>query len=703
MTTLTDKAAHLLAAVDLTRPELAGVRSAADPAGALLAHLARSPRPRFRFEYEQKPQFLAFLRENYAAWRAFDTAGADRIAAMTIPQAQGPRALAEIAALGQAWWATGDPKYGAAFERFYLAVPTGEMFNWAEFNGMQGAIELDAYFLLTDCPAFTAAGRIAFLDHLAAITANAWDAYTSRWQPLMLGPEGHNWYLHGMHGLPFFGLLFPEFSRAEFFVRSGWSVVEEHVRGHLKADGGARETAIGYQLGSMENLWDMYLIARRNGYPMSGDLAERLLHATKFLLQLMTPLGGIPSFGDGGHTPGGLTRLAAIATALTGDRECKWYAEQCRAQRVGVATEAPGVIPLDALWAVGLEGAAAYAATRARNPQLASVLLGQTGYAALRDGTAPDARYLAVAAADRGPIVTSHGHNDIFSLDVVANGVRFIGEMGCAPYGDTPGRDYDQKTEAHTCLAIDGMEQVPLLSEWRWSACAIPAVRRWISEDTHDFFHGVHEGYYRYREHETLHARKVFFVKAAPSYWVVLDWLESQPENNYRAYFHGCVPGRLDGTAILLGKDGGARLAILPPAGDAVTAACVTNAGLTAYIREKGLQAEEYPCFAYARRAASDCLVWVLVPLAPGAGVPQVRRLPVTLNGAAADAHAAVAVEIVFPGHTDTLCVSHRDYDADLCFGAERAWGFLAFRRRTAAGGVTLAVEHTMADGVCGR
>ena len=698
-----EKAAHLMQYVDLERAELSEVRAAADPAAAFVAHLARPPRPRFRFEYERKAELLAFLHQHYEAWRSFDAAQADRIAALTVEQAQRPRALSGVAELGKAWWATGDPKYGAAFERFYLAVPTGQMFNWSEFNGTQGAIELDAYFLLLDCESFTTEGRIAFLDHLHALTDCSWDVHTSRWEQVMLGPEGHNWYLHGMHVLPLFGMLFPEFRRADFFLRTGWSVVEEHVRGHYKADGGARETTLGYQAGSMLNLWDFYLFAHRNGHPVSPGFADRLLNATKFLLHLASPQGGLPSFGDGGHSAGGLTQLAAVAAALTGDGECKWYAEHCRRHQHTAPTETPGQIPLCAFWDVGLAGARTYARTRPRNPNHISVLMGPTGYVAMRNCDSPQASYMAIAAADRGPIVTSHGHNDVFSLEVHAGGVRFIGEMGCAPYGKSPGRMYDQSTRAHTCLAIEGMEQTPIVDEWRWAGRTIPAVRRWISEDTHDFFHGVHEGYYRYPEHMTLHARKVLFVKPEPGYWVVLDWVESNVQNAYCAYFHGCVPGGLDEKRILLGDEGGVRLGVIPPEGDDISAERVKEEGLDAYTTEKKLDPENCPCFVYRKRAASDCFAWVLMPLGPGQAAPQVRRIPVKLNGTEADPHGARALEIAFGDCTDRICVSHKDFDASLDFGGESAWGHLAFRRTRADGVTLLSFEHTMPDGICGR
>jgi len=695
MHSISDKAAHLLHGIDLTRPELASVRDAADPAAALLAHLQTPPRGRFLFEYERKAEMLAFLREQYAGWRHFDTAAADRLAAFTIPQAQGPRATANVSALGRAWWATGNPAYGAAFQRFYLETETGGMFNWDDFNGSQVAHEIPAWLLLQDCPGFTAEGRIAFLDHLYAIVEDAWDGRTSQWRQIGLGSEGHNWYIHGVHGVPYFALLFPEFTRSREFLRTGWSVVEEHVRGHYRADGGARETTPGYQQGTMLCLWELYLVARRNGHPVAARFEETLLNATRFLLRLMTPDGSVPAYGDSHYDAGGLTTLAATAAAISGDRECKWYAEYCRAFRDGVCEETPGQLPEAAFWLTGLEGSAAYEETRAKDPRQVSILLGDTGYAALRD----DDCYLAIAAADRGPIVTSHGHNDIFSVEVHANSERFLGQPGIAPYGESPGRDYDESTASHSVLTLAGVEQAAITGEWRWSQTVIPAVPRWISEETHDFFHGVHEGFYRWPEHQVLHARKVFFMKSAPSYWVIIDWLDADVECDYEIYFQACRPGRSDGANIRLGREGHSHLTIVPPAEDGLSPERVQSEGYAAYCRETNVSPDDYPAFVYKKRAGATSFAWVLAP----GEAPAVRRLPVSLNGAPQDAWGATALEIRFPGCTDLLCVSHRDFDGVLDYASYQAFGFLSFRRLLSDGTEALAIDHTMADGRCGR
>ena len=182
-----NKAEHLLAYVDWDRPGKRPIGRAADPAVVLVEFLARRRYSPFRFEFGRKPEILRFLRRHYAAWRPYDTTAADCLARCSVEQARQPRATAGIAELGKAWWATGNPKYGTAFERFYLRVPTGKMFNWDSFNGSQGAHELDAWFLLLDCPGFATAGRIAFLDHLCAIADFAWDDATSKWGQCSLG------------------------------------------------------------------------------------------------------------------------------------------------------------------------------------------------------------------------------------------------------------------------------------------------------------------------------------------------------------------------------------------------------------------------------------------------------------------------------------------------------------------------------------
>jgi hypothetical protein len=723
---MADKLADLLARVDLNnpaRPDLAGIAKAKDPAAALLAALDAPPRGRYRFEHERKADILAFVREHYAGWRKFDTAPAEKFVNFDLGTLGQGRITADIVALGRAWWATGDEKYGKALGRIFGGVKTGDGFNWGSFNATQVTKDMDAYFMLKDCPGFSQDDRIAFFDHLSALADDSWDTHTATWSQLSLGPEGHNWYIHGMEGLPLFGAMFPEFKRSRYFIDAPWSMFEEHLRGHIKADGGARETTLGYQMGTTRILWELYLHGVRNGIPMASNSAEILLRTTRFLLELASPEGTMPAYGDTAPHTDGVLNCAAMAAAVTGDNEMKWYAEHLRQlpprkwQREqattgkcaseGGMTETPGQIPESAFWRVGLGGAATYAAARARNPHRTSVLMDLTGYAAMRDGDGIDANYMAICAAARGPIVTSHGHNEIFATEVHADGRRFIGELGPAGYGESVGRDYDMTTAAHNTLEILGMEQVPLKGEWRWHGRVRPQIQRWISEPTHDFFDGAHEGYYKYQVNDVLHRRKVLFIKkhgeVKRGYWVVFDWMLADQTYDYRLNFHGVRPGKVLNDYIRIGEDGGTQLAIVAPTGDPLKIEQLQSAGHDAYISEKKLEAEWYPWFGMTQRAASHCFVTVLMPVQPGEDAPKVERLPAKWSRHDAASHDVTAVRIAHREGVDTVCISHKDHDDELTFGNEKAWGWLALRRVNAAGQTVLNIEHVKRDGIAER
>lgn len=704
MQTIKDKAASVLAQVNWERAELAGLRGDERPAEALVAHLERPPRPAYHFEIARKADVLAFLSQ-YASWRTFSTKEADRLVE-ALPK--NPNATRGLRELGLAWWATGNPQYAATFEHVFLAHDTGSVEPDWHFRSLAAQGDLQAYLMLQDCPALSIDGRIAFFDHLLHTNSGAFDQVLMDYRHVHIGPNGHNYWSNSSISLPELGLLFPEFTRSAFFLRAGDSVLEEHMRNNYKADGGSRETAFAYQAHTMIQLWTAWMLHAKNGVAFSPAFRERLFAGTQFILRLMTPRGGFPKYGDSEHAPGQLTLLAAIATAATADGEFKWYAEACRRCLPGTEGERPGHLPHAAFWHCGLAGARVYEQTRAQAPALGSVLMAPTGLAALRDGVTPTASYLAIIAAERGPFVTSHGHSDIFSLDVTAGGERFIGEPVCKMYGYSEGRQYELSTASKSTLMVNGRTQVGTPEPFRFDRTVIPTVLRWISAPTHDFFHGVHEAYFRHGAYEALHERKIFFLKAspgqpAPGYWVVLDYVEAVQANDYTISFQGLHPGKLDGTTALLHAPSGTGFAIVPPAGDALTVSTDISPARQAFLKEYGFDAEQHPSFIYRLRATDACLVWVLAPLTPAQSAPAVRRIPVQINGYAAPLMAATAVEIDFGGCRDILCVSHKDFDSQLEFADETVWGNLAFRRIAADGARLLAFENTVRDGVCGR
>lgn len=668
--------------------------------------LINTPRPGFGVEVERKNEVLAFLDQHYTNWRQRAVADAQPFMKMTEDDAKKPFALVHVQTLGRAWWATNDPAYGQAFEQLYLTTDTGDLFNWAHFAGAQGLRELPAHLMLMDCPGYSSQGRIAFLDHLFALCDIAWDRYASRWNQLTLGTQGHNWHLYGIETLPYVGTLFPELKRAEFYRRTSWSVIEEHLRGNYHRDGGSRETCPGYHRGSMLKLWQLYGFAKRHDIALGADFQKLLLRATHFLINILSPEGCLPSFGDMGSPS--MVDMTAIATANSGDPLCKWATEFARHQSEVDTPAAAGQIPEIAFWQVGLAGAQAYAKVQSQAPQKRSICLPDTGLAVLRDSWQQGASSMAISAAARGPIVTSHGHNDIFTFELSAMGTRFMGQPGFAPYGESDGRGYDIATRGHNCVTIQGREQLPIVNEWRWDGCVLPRIRRWDLDQDIEIFYAAHEGFCRANQ-STIHERKIIFIKSkadaadqlTPGYWVVFDRLESHTTQTYEAWFHGCVEAESDGHNVIYTAADMNRLALVPPCDDKLQLRLDNDPAYEDYAKSAGFDLATHPVHVYDAAHDSHCFIWVLMPLASDEELPKVKRLPVRLNDIEMPSHIASAVRVTHRGLVDTLCLNHQYYDAQLvCDGGIDAWGQTVFQRATADGEVHSKVVRRTKDGV---
>lgn len=637
---------------------------------------------------------------------------------MTPEQARKPRAQGGIEAMGKAWWATGDTQYAKAYEQFYLTTNTGDLFNWGPFAGGQAAVEFPAHLFMLDCPAYSSQGKIAVLDHLLTLNQNAWEKHTARWSTLMLGPEGHNWYMHGIDSIPYLATLFPELTQADFLLKTSWSIVEEHLRGNYHRDGGSRECTPSYHGGSIRILWSMYAMLKHNNHASvikpSPAFESNLLRATHFLIRAMTPLGGVPAFGDSGATHGALASILSLAAVLSGDGLCKWAAEQSHKHLKNTIKPQPGTLPYAAFWVLGIDGAKAYEAVKATPPSFKSTCLPDSGFALMRHHWQGDSTGMAINAATRGTIVTSHEHNDIFSFDLYAKGTCFMGQAGIAAYGKSPGRSYDVSTRAHNCLTIKDQEQLPIATEWRWSTTVIPRIRRWDVTDTLEIFHGVHEGFCRFTTQGTaenpdqmmIHERKILFLKSEADgrspYWVILDRVTANKSLPYEIWFHSCVPSTSTGNNLLLKAADDNALYLCPPVSDELALRQDTSDDRTAYAAEAKFDLSQHQAWCYQKQAESHVFAWVLSPANSDKVQPVVERIAGMLHDKPADEYELTALRITHGQGSDSvvdeLCVSHLLHDAQIGMeGQASVWGQTMWRRTT--GGATHETVRSTLDG----
>lgn len=652
--------------------------------GVDVKSLWTTPRRRCFLPLDQKPQLIAYMDEHYIGWRERACEEAAPFLTMTAAQARTSRAQGGIEAMGRAWWASGDTKYAKAYQQLYLRTATGDLFNWGPFAGGQARKEFYAHFLMQDCPAYTNDGRIAVLDHLLELNRKALPEHTANWKLLDLGPEGHNWYIHGIDSLPYLATMFPEIEQSDYQLKMSWSILQEHLRGNYHRDGGSRECTPGYNAGTVRSLWTMLAMMRHNQHEgsirPSAAFESNLLRATHFLIKLMTPVGGVPAFGDSGDTAGAQVHGLALAAAISGDGLCKWAAVEAHKHAKNEVQTSPDHLPHWAFWLLGIDGAKAYADVKATPPSFKSTCLPDTGFAIMRENWQGGAASMAINAAARGSMVTSHEHNDIFSFDLFAKGTRFLGQAGVAHYASTPGRNYDVSTRAHNCLTIEGQEQLPIANQWRWGTTVIPRIRRWDISDDLEIFQGVHEGFCVHTpqnspdnpDQQVIHERKILFLKSdeknlnVPSYWVILDRVITNKSIPCQIWFHGCVQAKANDHNLLFKAADDNMLYICPPVHDALKLTQDTSDGLKAYSEEAKFDLEKHPGYCYAAKVESHVFAWVLMPVSDAKELPRVERIDGYINGKLREHEPMTALRISHHGVVDELYASHLMHDADM-------------------------------------
>jgi uncharacterized heparinase superfamily protein len=157
---------------------------------------------------------------------------------------------------------------------------------------------------------------------------------------------------------------------------------------------------------------------------------------------------------------------------------------------------------------------------------------------------APD----AVMVIDAGEIGTrgigGHGHNDVLSFDLWADGAGVLVDSGTYTYtADPQARQALRSTAAHNTLRVDGEETSRLGGDrWLWliENDAHPSHISWQSNPEHDVFSAAHDGYRRLAE-PVNHTRRIAFDKCRHS-WRIEDVLTGSGDHLAELFFHPGVP-----------------------------------------------------------------------------------------------------------------------------------------------------------------
>jgi len=254
----------------------------------------------------------------------------------------------------------------------------------------------------------------------------------------------------------------------------------------VRPDGVHREQSTHYHMTALRSFLGARENALRFGVEFPAGYDERLEKACEFLLHIQRPDGLIPALSDA--DTGNYSDLLELAASIFN-----------RADFLRGATET----------------CASFA---------------DGGYFIQRSGWDDGARYLVF---DCGPIGDGgHGHYDLLSIEVAANGRPLIVDPGRFTYADSHWRRQFKGTAAHNTVCVDDLDQV----EYRRGKPKGPLAQGRLLERFTAPGLDMLCGEVRSPAYDAIHTRRIFFV--AGEYWLIVDSLRGSAPHKYELRFH---------------------------------------------------------------------------------------------------------------------------------------------------------------------
>ena len=480
------------------------------------------------------------------------------------------------------------------------------------------------------------------------------------WGEVMLGSNGHNWWVYQHGGLWKIGLLFPELKGCEQFQAFFPTYFEREISLLFHDDGFTRECSVSYHIGTVDGFLDAVRLAHVNGLRFSAGFHEKLRKAAEVEWKLMTPDGTFPDFGDCHASPRYVSDRLRSMAALHGLPEAKYLAEELFPE-----TEKPfGEMRIESLHypSVGEDLRSVYDELEPRPPESLDTALPISGYYAMRDAWTTSSNYAAIEASARGTIGSSHGHSAVFDLKLHSHGRPILIGNGKGPdVGDMTNleRMWRISNASHSTTTVDGEDHAPIRTIYRFGRVVMPTIEEWRSEEEFVYFSGSHEAYERLEKKVPGSRRKLFYLRN--EYWILIDRFTAAGEDDphtYQQHFQVANPVSLSEEGRALTTADGGNLLFVPvdgADGDASLGPCPHPF--------EGHPTPSQLC--YTRETNGSFLfVTLLVPFL-GDDVPEVeaRLVEVLADGRALSSWEATGLEIRIGGRTDIYMDTHMHWN----------------------------------------
>ncbi len=390
--------------------------------------------------------------------------------------------------LGKAYWLTHNERYAEKFRDLILDWiennPPGKGVNWVV--AMEAAIRsanwIAGFYFFCESPSLQAEFWLKFLKglycHGCFIEGN-----------IEYARQNGNHFLSDVVGLIFLGIFFQHTPFGDRWLRWGVRALADEMENQVYPDGVDYEKSTSYQRLVLELFYTPAILCMKNGIKMPGAFMERLEKMFEFVECYIRPDGSIPLMGDADD--GRLFRFS-MNDEINDHRH---------AVSVGAIMfersdfkQAARKFYQDALWLLGGEGFETYQRLKGDIPTIVSQSFPLGGFYVMKN----EHVHVAIDAGDIGMRgLGGHGHNDVLSFELWAEGEPVIVDSGTYAYTfDAVARQELRGTRAHNTIMVDRNEIATFSGLWRIEKdLTSPHVSRWQTSPQEDILEAEHHAY----------------------------------------------------------------------------------------------------------------------------------------------------------------------------------------------------------------
>jgi len=431
-----------------------------------------------------------------------------------------PSRFSSVYPLVRAYWRTGNELYAELFwkliEDWREHNPPNQGPNWK--CGQEISFRIMAWvfglygFLAARA---TTPERVTALAQMIAVFAHRIEANMS----YALSQRNNHGISEGI-GLWTVGILFPEFHRAEIWIKKGRQVLERLGRKLIYDDGSFVQHSVNYhRLMLHDYIWAVRL-GDLNGYPLSYALRERLAKATEFLYQIQDlESGRVPNYGQ---NDGSLI----LPLNNCDYQDFRPVIQASYYLSTGKRCYSSGPWDEDLLWLFGPEALRAEVTTLSQRDFRGDV----SGYYTVR--SKESFVFIRCATFQDRP-----GQADMLHMDLWWRGQNIAIDPGTYSYNAPKlWNNPLAHTAYHNTVTVDDMDQMNRVGKFLWFPwirSRVLTMKRSVSRKL-AYWEGEHDGYQRLSD-PVIHRRGILHI--SEDVWLVLDYLESKKLHKFRLHW----------------------------------------------------------------------------------------------------------------------------------------------------------------------